>query len=71
VPADAWPLLGRITAPTLIVRGEGSTVLPRDVAERMAKLIPSARLEELPGTYHHVMLDRPAALAECLLAWLD
>lgn len=71
VPTDAWPLLPRITVPTLIIRGEGSTVLPRDVAERMAKLIPSARLEELPGTYHHLMLDAPRALAECLLAWLD
>jgi len=70
-PVDAWPLLGRITAPTLIIRGERSAVLPRDTAERMAKLIPSARLEELSGAYHHVTLDAPAALAECLLAWLS
>jgi pimeloyl-ACP methyl ester carboxylesterase len=70
-PVDAWPLLPRITAPTLIVRGEHSTILPRDVALRMAKAVPSARLEELPGAYHHVTLDVPEALAECLLAWLD
>jgi pimeloyl-ACP methyl ester carboxylesterase len=70
VPVNTWPLLPRITVPTLIVRGEGSTVLTREVAERMAKAIPSARLEELPGTFHHVMLDAPQALAECLLAWL-
>jgi pimeloyl-ACP methyl ester carboxylesterase len=70
VPVDAWPLLPRITVPTLIVRGEGSTVLPRGMAERMAKLIPSARLEEIPGAYHHVTLDAPAALAECMRAWL-
>lgn len=71
VPVDAWPLLPRIAVPTLIVRGERSTVLPRDVAKRMAKLIPSAHLEELPGAYHHVTLDAPRALADCLLAWLD
>jgi pimeloyl-ACP methyl ester carboxylesterase len=69
-PVDAWPLLPRITVPTLIVRGEGSTILPRDVAERMAKLIPSARLEAIPGAYHHVTLDAPVALAGCLLDWL-
>lgn len=69
-PVDAWPLLPRIAVPTLIVRGEGSAILPREMAERMAKLIPSARLEEVPRAYHHVMLDAPAALADCLLAWL-
>jgi pimeloyl-ACP methyl ester carboxylesterase len=69
-PVDAWSLLPRITVPTLIVRGERSTVLTRDTAERMAKLIPSARLEEIPGAYHHVTLDAPAALADSLLAWL-
>jgi pimeloyl-ACP methyl ester carboxylesterase len=70
VPVDAWPLLPRIQVPTLVIRGEHSTILPRDVAQRMAKAIPSARLEELSGAYHHVTLDAPAALAECLLAWL-
>ncbi len=69
-PVDAWPLLPRIAVPTLIVRGEHSTILPRDVARRMAKAVPSARLEELPGAHHHVTLDAPEALAECLLAWL-
>ena len=69
-PVDAWPLLPRIAVPTLMVRGEHSTILPRDLAERMAKAIPSARLEELPGAHHHVTLDAPEALAECLLAWL-
>ncbi len=69
-PVDAWPLLPRIAVPTLIVRGEGSTVLSRDTAARMAKAIPSARLEGLPRAYHHVTLDAPAAFADCLLAWL-
>lgn len=71
VPIDLWPLLRRISVPTLVVRGEHSVVLPRDVALRMAKAIPSARLEEIPGAHHHVTLDAPRALADCLLAWLD
>ncbi len=70
VPVDAWPLLPRISAPTLIVRGEGSSVLSREVAERMTKAIPAARLEEIPDVYHHLTLDAPTALAGCLLAWL-
>ncbi len=35
-PVDAWSLLHRITAPTLIVRGEHSPVLTRPMAEEMA-----------------------------------
>ena len=70
VPVDAWPLLPQITVPTLIVRGERSSVLLRETAERMAGLIPGARLEELPGVYHHVTLDAPEALAAGVLAWL-
>lgn len=71
VPVDAWPLLPRIRVPTLIIRGEKSTVLSREVAERMAKAIPSARLDELAGIHHHVMLDAPDAVAARVLAWLD
>jgi pimeloyl-ACP methyl ester carboxylesterase len=36
----------------------------------MAKAMASARLEEIPGAHHHVTLDAPRALADCLLAWL-
>lgn len=71
IPLDAWPLLERIPVPTLILRGEHSTVLPREVAERMAKLLPSARLEEIGGAHHHVTLDAPAAVARAILEWLD
>jgi pimeloyl-ACP methyl ester carboxylesterase len=69
-PVSAWPLLGRIRVPTLIVRGERSTVLSRPVAERMRAAIPLARLEEIPEAYHHLTLDAPRILADRLLAWL-
>jgi pimeloyl-ACP methyl ester carboxylesterase len=69
-PVDCWPLLPRITSPTLVVRGEHSTVLDREIARRMAKTLPSAALEEIPGAHHHVTLDAPRALADCLLGWL-
>jgi esterase len=71
VPVDAWPLLPEITVPTLVVRGEHSRVLERDVALRMTKALPRGTLEEIPGAHHHVTLDAPRALADCLLAWLD
>jgi pimeloyl-ACP methyl ester carboxylesterase len=69
-PADAWPLLPRIRARTLIVRGEWSPVLPREMAERMRAAIPGAALVEIPGAYHHLVLDRPGAFAAVLAGFL-
>lgn len=69
-PADGWPLLPRIAAPTLIVRAERSPILPREMAEQMRAMIPRATLVELPGAYHHLMLDAPQAFASVLGAFL-
>jgi pimeloyl-ACP methyl ester carboxylesterase len=71
VPVDGWPLLPGIAVPTLVVRGEHSRILDRDVALRMTKALPRGTLEEIAGAHHHVTLDAPRALADCLLAWLD
>jgi pimeloyl-ACP methyl ester carboxylesterase len=70
VPVDAWALLPCIAVPTLVVRGEHSTILERDIARRMVQALPAATLVEIPGAHHHVMLDAPGALARALLAWL-
>ena len=60
-PVDAWTLLDRITAPTLIARGELSPVLPRDMADKLRAAIRGASLVEIPASYHHLVLDNPAA----------
>jgi pimeloyl-ACP methyl ester carboxylesterase len=70
-PIDAWPLLGRIGAPTLIVRGERSHLLPTELAERMRAAIPGAVVAEIPGAYHHLVLDAPAAFVEVLARFLE
>lgn len=69
-PVDAWPLVGRIAAPTLLVRGEHSPVLPRPVAEDLASRIPCCRLVEIPGAYHHLVLDAPEAFTDALRTFL-
>jgi pimeloyl-ACP methyl ester carboxylesterase len=70
-PVDAWPLLPRITAPTLIVRGGRSPILPPDMAERMRKSIPRCSLVEIADAYHHLVLDRPAEFAAALRRFLE
>jgi len=69
-PVDAWPLLPKIACPTLIVRGEKSPILPRPMGEEMAKKIPGATLAEIPGVYHHLVLDAPAAFIALLGGFL-
>lgn len=69
-PTDGWALLDRITAPTLLVRGEHSPILPREMAADMLARLPRARLVEIPGTYHHLVLDAPLAFAAALDAFL-
>jgi esterase len=59
-PVDAWPLLPRITAPTLIVRGGLSPVLTPEMAERLRTAVPRSTLVTVPEAYHHLTLDRPA-----------
>jgi pimeloyl-ACP methyl ester carboxylesterase len=65
-PADAWPLLERITAPTLVVRGEHSPILPMPMAQDILKRVPRVRLVEIAGAYHHLVLDAPEPFAEAL-----
>jgi len=69
-PVDAWPLLERVEAPTLLVRGELSPVLPRDMMERIRRVIPKASAVEIPRAYHHVMLDDPARFNAALSEFL-
>ncbi|MGH7392011.1 MAG: alpha/beta fold hydrolase [Candidatus Rokuibacteriota bacterium] len=70
-PVDNWTLVSRITAPTLIVRGERSPILPREMAERLRGAIPDARLVEIPGAYHHLVLDRPAEFTAAVARFLE
>jgi esterase len=70
-PTDGWALLGHVTAPTLLVRGELSPILPREMADEMLARLPDARLVEIPGTYHHLVLDAPGAFAKVLDAFLS
>jgi pimeloyl-ACP methyl ester carboxylesterase len=71
-PMDLWPLLERITCPTLVVRGAESAVVRPEVAEDMVRALPDARLVVVPNAGHGVGLDNPelfeAVIREFLLS---
>lgn len=59
--------LHRITAPTLVVRGERDTLVPAAHAETYAREVPGARLEIVEGGGHLLPLERPDELARLVL----
>jgi pimeloyl-ACP methyl ester carboxylesterase len=56
--------LWRITAPTLVVRGDRDSLIPAAHCETYAREIAGARLVTMPDTAHMVVLEKPAELAD-------
>jgi pimeloyl-ACP methyl ester carboxylesterase len=69
-PADMWPHLSRIQAPTLIVRAALSPVLTTEMTKKMRDAIPDVRVVEIPDAYHHVTLDQPERFVEAVADFL-
>jgi pimeloyl-ACP methyl ester carboxylesterase len=62
-PMDLWLPYARITARTLVIRGAESDILSRDTAERMCRVLPGAKLAEIPGVGHAPTLSEPQSIA--------
>lgn len=67
---DLWAVWDRIAVPTLVLRGEQSTLLPAEVAAAMTRRGPRAELVTIPGVGHAPALVDPAQIA-IVRAWLD
>jgi pimeloyl-ACP methyl ester carboxylesterase len=65
------PLLGKVTAPTLVIWGEADPWLPAAVGAELAERIPGARLELLRTAGHLVQEDQPDELMRLLDEHLD
>jgi pimeloyl-ACP methyl ester carboxylesterase len=63
-------LLRGVHAPTLMIWGEDDPFGGREVAERLAALLPDARLEMAAGAGHLPWLDDPARAASLTQAFL-
>ncbi|ALD13979.1 hydrolase [Clavibacter capsici] len=63
--------LPEIRASTLVIRGEHDAVAPRAWVEEMGRLLPRARLWEIPGAAHSVMHDHADEVARLCIAHLE
>ena len=59
-----------ITAPTLVILGDGEMPTLTEQGEVMARSIPGARIRVVEGAGHIVNLEQPAAYLQVLLDWL-
>jgi pimeloyl-ACP methyl ester carboxylesterase len=64
------PRYAEVDIPTLVVWGREDRWIPPDRAERLAAMIPGARLALVADAGHLVQLDKPVALATLLTGWL-
>jgi pimeloyl-ACP methyl ester carboxylesterase len=64
-----WEQLPNISVDAMVMRGEHSTVMPRDVMGKVVALLPRGRGVEIAGAHHHIPLDKPAELAAAVSAW--
>ncbi|GAB4260106.1 MAG: alpha/beta hydrolase [Deferrisomatales bacterium] len=63
-------VLREIRVPTLFLVGEADSLTPPEVARRMAKEVPGARVEIVPGAAHMSPLENPARVAQALSAFM-
>lgn len=65
-----WASVANINVPTLIVRGALSDILSIETANRMAQVIPGARLVEVPEAGHSIPLDNPGGFIAAVRTFL-
>jgi len=71
ISADLRHDLQHITAPTLVVWGEGDRLVPTRLAQTWTDSIPNARLELIPGCAHVPMVENPTAFVRAVLDFLE
>jgi 3-oxoadipate enol-lactonase len=68
---DLLPVLGSITAPTLVIGAEQDPATPPEAhAKPIAEGIPNARLEIVPDAAHLANVEQPDAVNRLLLDFL-
>ena len=67
---DAWAMLPKIKAPTLLIRGGLSDVLDPEVAERMLREIPDCKFALVEDSGHSVPLESPKGFLKAVRTFL-
>jgi pimeloyl-ACP methyl ester carboxylesterase len=63
--------LERVTCPSLVVRAEHDRLIPDEMAERYAELLPDSRIETVPGTGHALAYEQPEQTAAVIGKFIE
>ena len=63
--------LQRLRCPTLVVGAQEDRLVPNQMSDRYAEVLPNSRLVRIPGTGHEPCLERPRLLADALLGLIE
>ena len=68
---DLWPYVERISAPTLLLAGEGSTLVTPGTRRRMMETVPRLEVVVVEGTGHMIPQDKPEEFLRLVRGFLD
>ena len=68
---DSRPMLGKITAPTLVIAGKDDALITPENSEELANGIPGARLALIEHCGHMGMIERPETYTKLISGFLD
>ena len=68
---DSRPTLTTIKCPTLVLTCDTDNMVPQEASVEMADAIPGAKFVKIPDCGHLPQLEKPAAMSEALLDWLE
>lgn len=68
---DSRPTLATIKCPTLVLTCDTDNMVPQDASVEMANTIPGAKFVKIADCGHLPQLEKPEALSEALLDWLE
>ncbi|MCY4144460.1 MAG: alpha/beta hydrolase [Gammaproteobacteria bacterium] len=67
---EGWQAVARISVPTMLVRGEHSPLLTREIADKFVGVAEDCTFVEIPGSGHSVPLDKPKEFGDAVLSFL-
>jgi pimeloyl-ACP methyl ester carboxylesterase len=69
--ADMRPMLAQIKCPTLVLTSDADNMVPKEFSTEIADGIANAKLVTVPDCGHLPQLEKPQAMTDALLDWLE